>query len=87
VLDLSNFRIWTRRSFASYTSLRWVTAVLVIVLWSIGQAIDFVPKGRSAPNIFTDTSFLVCWPAWSCSCGCPAGMDRDYAVGRRVSAR
>jgi len=26
-------------------SLRWVTAILVIVLWSIGQTIDIAPKG------------------------------------------
>jgi cytochrome b561 len=26
-------------------ALHWITAVLVIVLWSIGQTIDFVPKG------------------------------------------
>ncbi len=26
-------------------ALHWITAVLVIVLWTIGQTIDFVPKG------------------------------------------
>jgi len=34
----------TRYDSASMV-LHWITAILVVVLWSIGQTIDFVPKG------------------------------------------
>jgi cytochrome b561 len=87
VLDLSNFRIWTRRSFASYTSLRWVTAVLVIVLWSIGQAIDFVPKGTQRTEYIYRHIVSGMLARLVLFVRLPSRMDRDYAVGRRVSDR